>query len=442
MALALDAKTQFAGDDTDVSSLTWQHTCAGTDRVLIVRVQGADPNPVNISSVTYNGVAATRIDAAASQRDFGAYSFFVEFWRLLAPATGGAFDIVVTPAAECEVLTGGASSWAGADRSSNVIRGAQTASSASSGSAVSLAIASAVGDVGIDAACAGNNWDPSEGANQTLLHKGTSGVAGGTGFQIDHGSSYEAGASSVTMSWSNGGANSVGWVQSAISIRPANDIVVTPSVAALTLTAFAPNIEIGSDIEVIPSPATLTTTPFAPMVPTPRLVTPPLATLTLTAFAPRIDLKVIPAPAGLATEALAPIVATPRTVEPAAAQLALTAASPTVTASNHQAVTPSAATLAITPFAPSITVSEQLIVTPSTAALLLTTFQPAVAIAYLSIIDLIGVSDPTVALAGQSDGAIAETGEKNAGIALSIEEPGGIGSTGRKQATIALEGRR
>lgn len=236
MALALDAKTQFAGDDTDVSSITWQHTCTGADLVLIVRVQQCDPDPVAISTVTYNSVAMTQIAASVSSRDFGTYAFRTEFWYLINPDTGGAFDIVVTPASECENLTGGASSWTGAKQDAGVIRGAAVANSATAGSTVSVAISSATGDFVIDAGAAGNNWNPTVGASQTLLHSGTSGVAGGTGFQIDHGSSYESGAASVTMSWTNGGANSVGWVTSAISIVPA---VTTLSVAGTLTSAGA-----------------------------------------------------------------------------------------------------------------------------------------------------------------------------------------------------------
>lgn len=71
----------------NVASITWSHTCTGVNLVLYVGVHeayGVD----NVSGVTYNGVAMTRV-----KDSFVATGCYV--YRLIAPATG-AHDIVVT----------------------------------------------------------------------------------------------------------------------------------------------------------------------------------------------------------------------------------------------------------------------------------------------------------------------------------------------------------
>ena len=59
--IAFDATAN--GQDSNVASLTWSHTCTGSDLVLIVGVstRGGDGDAVP-TGVTYNGVAMTLID--------------------------------------------------------------------------------------------------------------------------------------------------------------------------------------------------------------------------------------------------------------------------------------------------------------------------------------------------------------------------------------------
>lgn len=86
MAIAYDAS---AGSSTgSASSLTYSHTCSGSDRILFVFV--CRGNTQTISSVTYNSVAMTFI-----AESIVAGSQPVAVYYLVAPATG-ANNVVIT----------------------------------------------------------------------------------------------------------------------------------------------------------------------------------------------------------------------------------------------------------------------------------------------------------------------------------------------------------
>lgn len=88
MAIAVDATSSSANQTG--SSVTFAHTCGGSNRILVVAVSIAAGIPT-VSGITYNGVALTQIatvlGVAADRR--------TELWYLIAPATG-ANNIVVT----------------------------------------------------------------------------------------------------------------------------------------------------------------------------------------------------------------------------------------------------------------------------------------------------------------------------------------------------------
>ena len=72
-----------------VPSVTWSHTCSGTNRYLAV---GASTDWAdNIISVTYNGVACTKLTDAS----LGSGPIRAEYWYLINPASG-AHDVVTT----------------------------------------------------------------------------------------------------------------------------------------------------------------------------------------------------------------------------------------------------------------------------------------------------------------------------------------------------------
>lgn len=132
--------------------------------------------------------------------------------------------------------------------------------------------------------------------------------------------------------------------------------LVTPSTLALTLTAYAPTVEITEHVTVTPSTLALILTTYSPTVLTPRLVTPPTLALSLTAYAPSINIG--------------------RIVTPTTLALTLMTFAPTIAITAHQLVTPSTLALILTTYAP--TISTPRLVTPTTLALLLTLYAPGV----------------------------------------------------------------
>lgn len=107
MAIALDAFVDV--QQVTATSLTYSHTVAGDDRLLIVDSIAT----VNVSGVTYNGVAMTSITSVTD--DAGRIH---RLWYLVAPATG-ANNVVIT----CDSSTairGTSASYTGVDQSSPI----------------------------------------------------------------------------------------------------------------------------------------------------------------------------------------------------------------------------------------------------------------------------------------------------------------------------------
>lgn len=92
MALAFDAASD--GGEVIGTSNTWAHTNAGDFLLVGVLHSGVNPAADTISSVTYNGVACTRLDTQSNH----AANYILDVWYLYGPATG-THNIVVTPSA-------------------------------------------------------------------------------------------------------------------------------------------------------------------------------------------------------------------------------------------------------------------------------------------------------------------------------------------------------
>lgn len=124
---------------------------------------------------------------------------------------------------------------------------------------------------------------------------------------------------------------------------------VTPGAAALTLSAFTPTVAVSDNKSVTPGVATLTLTPYAPTatVTDNKFATPGLATLALTPFAPSVS------------------VSDNKFATPGAATLTLTAYAPTAAVSDHKTAVPGAASLALTAYPPTVSVSGSSAVTGS-----------------------------------------------------------------------------
>ena len=167
-------------------TLSWSHTvAAGSDRCLVIGY--SDYGWItNATNVTYNAVAATSVSTATNGNGPVA-----SLWRLVAPDTGA--NTVSMDVTSQVTSSGGAVSYTGVDQTTP-FGTAATATGAST--TPSVVVSSASGELVVDALSSGGNT-PTAGAGQT------SRIALANFF----GMSEEAGAASVTMSWTTDTSN-------------------------------------------------------------------------------------------------------------------------------------------------------------------------------------------------------------------------------------------
>lgn len=108
MAIALDTSaTSFINPGT---SLTYSHTCTGSNLLLLVGVRGTSTNG-SITGVTYNGVAMTEITRVLETGG----NIYIYLFGLLAPSTG-ANNIVVSSSSN-SLITAVSASFTGVKQS-------------------------------------------------------------------------------------------------------------------------------------------------------------------------------------------------------------------------------------------------------------------------------------------------------------------------------------
>ncbi len=83
------------------TSLTWSHTCSGTNRILWVGVMTL--NTRSISGITYNGVAMTPLTRSGGPQP-------IQLWYLINPALG-ANNIIATLSGDASFLYGAGTSY-------------------------------------------------------------------------------------------------------------------------------------------------------------------------------------------------------------------------------------------------------------------------------------------------------------------------------------------
>lgn len=178
MAVAFDATSFSKG--TSVSSLTWAHTCTGSNRALGVGISW-EVTSATLTSVTYNGSACTFVDESSASRRAAVYN-------LASPSTG-ANNIVVTFAAGGENTVAGAVSVTG---TSGVI--SNHANNTGSGVALTITCTSATGEIVFTNFVSGNRTYSA--ATQTEVWATTD--TGGSGNMSGEGQYAAGGATVIT----------------------------------------------------------------------------------------------------------------------------------------------------------------------------------------------------------------------------------------------------
>ncbi len=215
MAIVFDAKST-GGAANGNSSVTFSHTCTGSNLALFV---GVTRDQAGTASVTYNGVAMTLIYDI--EHDVGPSTPKVALFGLKNPSTG-ANNVV----ASFGGTHGGSAisvSFTGVDQTTGWHN-----SNTNIGSDVTptVNVTSASGEMVVDAGFNNSSGTAATpGAGQTTINQfAAQGLIGGRFFM-----SYEDGGATVTMSWTTANDN---WGTGGVSIIPN---VTTGGVSSLTV---------------------------------------------------------------------------------------------------------------------------------------------------------------------------------------------------------------
>jgi hypothetical protein len=202
MALAFDAAS--TGTGTNTNSVTFAHTCTGSDRGLVVGIAAIDYGGDPTFSATYNSTSMTDKGLISNP------SYHANQFTLAAPSSGGSYNVVITiGVVNCDAVAG-AISYTGVDQTTGF--SAKTTNTGSD-TTPTVNVSSATGEVVVDCCSAANAL--TVGSGQTERWNTIAGVARGGG-------STEDGGSSVTMSWSQTTGN---WAISALCLKPTATLI-------------------------------------------------------------------------------------------------------------------------------------------------------------------------------------------------------------------------
>jgi hypothetical protein len=205
MAIAFDSTA--TANQASGATLTFSHTCSGSDRILLVGVVTEIASPDIVTGVTYNGVAMTQLGKV-----FSGDLDEVYLYALIAPATG-ANNVVISVSNALAFTYGGSVSYTGAYQDALPTGGDIVTGSTSGASTLSLS--------GLTPSTA-NSWivgvADNQSSNTTLSSSGTLRQAGRPQVVFDT-NAIVSGA--YTAQFANAGGNTFwGAVECAIAPSP------------------------------------------------------------------------------------------------------------------------------------------------------------------------------------------------------------------------------
>lgn len=210
-----------SGNAATLTPLTISATCpSGSTNVIAVACFGSHKQTavgVTLTSVTWAGVPMAAVGAAAiGSADSGSYA---QLYTLNSPTCDGSqHDYVVTPNTT-QIFMVGAILFL---KDVNLTAPYDTQASATgvSTTPATVDVTSTTGDLVVDCVAARNsNTDLVVGAGQTNTAGVTQTTFGTASSNEEGGQSYEAGATTTTMSWTAGAA-SISWAIVGVSFNP------------------------------------------------------------------------------------------------------------------------------------------------------------------------------------------------------------------------------
>ncbi|MFM9882760.1 MAG: DUF4347 domain-containing protein, partial [Burkholderiales bacterium] len=225
MSVAVD--TTSTGSGSSVNSVTVSHvTTSAGDRLMLVGVSMDATGGRTVTGVTYAGQNLTLVGAQTG----GANPVRVEIWRLINPPSGTA-NAVVTLSGNADGISVGVTTFTGVHQTTPL---GTFASAIGTSAAPSVNVTSAAGDLVYDVVAGKDATSLTQGAGQTELWE----VANGSGDERGA-ASTEAGAATVTMSWSKTTSATAEWAIGGVSIKAAAPAGITVSASAGLLTTEA-----------------------------------------------------------------------------------------------------------------------------------------------------------------------------------------------------------
>jgi len=200
MAIARDANST----GTSVGfNLTFSHTCSGSDRILLVGITTyAGAGGDNVSTVTYNGVAMTRINTEQA----GTSTPRGYLYYLINPSTG-ANDISISCPASGTILAV-SSSYTGAKQSGQP--DAENSNSLTTGTSQTESVTT------IDDNCwlvgwliTNNGSNPTAGAGTSIVFNETASGQTNNTFIDSNGAKTPAGSHSLNITWTGSTRNAL-----------------------------------------------------------------------------------------------------------------------------------------------------------------------------------------------------------------------------------------
>lgn len=190
---AFDAVGPDATGTTSAGSttLSWSHTCSGSNRLLIVTVaMGLVGDGGTTLSATYNGVAMTSVGVVHANNGTDGY---VQMFRLIAPVTGTNTVQITAAGNTPHDLVGGSVSFNNVNQTSPL---GTPATAFGSGTTPTVNVAGTTsGNLVVDAVCNGSSITSSGQTNRWLRNANTSTAAGNAA------SSTALGGGTVTMAY-------------------------------------------------------------------------------------------------------------------------------------------------------------------------------------------------------------------------------------------------
>ncbi|MGD8523970.1 MAG: DUF2341 domain-containing protein, partial [Desulfobacterales bacterium] len=226
--IAFDAVSSAQTADAGAGSLSWSHTVGtGSDRLLVVGVSIRNNAGQTVSSVTYNSTALTYLNSRSNGTDAR-----VEMWYLKEanfPGTPGDYDVVVTLSASARCVAA-ATSFFNVDQTTAF---GTFASATGSGTAPSVTVTNASGDVVLAVLAKNYPEAVSKGVDNHQVERWNRGTADATPANniIGAGALATGSGPTVDVNW-DWNASLQQWVVGGVAVKPTT--VAPPQITTLT----------------------------------------------------------------------------------------------------------------------------------------------------------------------------------------------------------------